>query len=161
MQKDISLKMYSRQAVRHFMSPSNTQPLKDLTGIGCASSDTLEDLMELSIRVDESGRIDGVRCRTIGCPAAVASGSAFSELLDGKTLDEALALEPEDVLAVMGGLPEQRIRYVHLPLMALEAAVENYRERSTARPGHRARHFSHRRLSCQAMGSVSLTQSVA
>lgn len=150
MHNKTSMDMYSEKAVRHFMTPCNTEPLGELSGIGCASSDTLEDLLELSIHIDDSGTIDGVRCRSFGCPAAVASGSAFSELVLGKPVSDALKLKPEDVLSATGGLPSRRVCYARLPLVGLEAAVENYRERIAATPGRRARRFSHRRVPSQS-----------
>jgi len=140
-----AIETYNDAAVRHFMSPLNTGPLSSVSGIGCATSDHLEDLIELSIRVDRTGTIDGVRCRTFGCVAAVACGSVFSEMLLGKDVAEASELTASDVLDELGGLPLQRACYAKLPIVALAAALQNHRERLAAPPTRRFRSFSHKR----------------
>lgn len=157
----IPMEMYSERAVRHFMAPSNTGPLREINGVGCASSDTSKDIIELSIHVTPSGIIDGVRCRTHGCSAAVAAGSALSELVDGRAVSDSLRLRPEEVLAAIGGLPSRQARYALLPLLAIKAAVENHRERCCAGAGQRVRHFRHRRLSYQLPGARRQTSSAA
>lgn len=161
MRNGMVMEMYSEQAVRHFMAPSHTAPLREISGIGCATSDTSEDIIELSIHISRSGVIDGIRCRTYGCPAAVAAGSALAELLDGMTLGETAWLRPEDVLSAVGGLPSRQARYALLPLLALKAAVENHRERLACGPGKRASRFVHKRICGLGLEASGLTTSAA
>jgi nitrogen fixation NifU-like protein len=127
------------------MNPLNTESIHGVSGVGCATSDHLEDLIEISIRVDEAGIIDGVRCRTFGCVAAVACGSVFSEMLLEKNLTEAAEISANDVLEGLGGLPPRRACYAKLPILALEAALENHRERMAAVSNRGSRSFVHRR----------------
>lgn len=149
MRDESTIETYSDAAVRHFMHPLNTKQFQGVTGIGCATSDHLEDLIELSIRVSGSGAIDGVRCRTVGCVAAVACGSVFSELLLGKTLAEAAAVSAQDVLDDLGGLPRGRACCANLPILALQAALEHHREHIPVEPTRRSRAFVHRRSAGQ------------
>jgi nitrogen fixation protein NifU and related proteins len=140
-----AIETYSAAAVKHFMSPLHTEAIVDVNGIGCASSSHMEDLIELAIRVDHDGIIDGVRCRAFGCVAAVACGSVFSGMLPGKTLTQAAEISADQVLDGLGGLPPRRVGYARLPILALEAAIANNCERAMTASKPKDRSFAHRR----------------
>ncbi len=136
---------YSEAAAKHFMSPKNTEAINGVNGIGCATSGHLEDLIELALRVDDDEVIGGVRCRSFGCASAIASGSVFSEMLSGRSLSQAAEITAEQVISALEGLPRRRACYARLPILALGAAIVNYREREMASSNPHDRSFAHRR----------------
>mgnify|MGYP001137992900 CR=1 FL=1 len=146
--KDVQFDVFSDIAVKHFMQPRNQRPLKRVNGKGCTSNESLEDFMQISVFVNPEGIIEEIRCRTVGCAAAVACGSVFTEMVLGLAVEEALSIRAEDVLEALGGLPDNRKRYAQLPQLALQAAVENYEERQSRRKAKRLEgSFVYRRLS--------------
>lgn len=121
---------YSALAVQHFMNPQNVGYLEGADGRGCTTSDSIEDFVEVSIRVDEeTQRILSIRFRAVGCPAVMASSSMLTELARGRHISEALSIVPEQIETSLGGLPESKRHCADLPLRALRAAVEDYEQR--------------------------------
>ena len=143
-----TIETYSEVAVQHFMSPCNTARIEGVNGKGCTSSESLDDLLQISIRVGPSDRIDAVRFRTVGCAAAVACGSKFSEMVEGLSLTEASHITPEDIVQALGGLPRSKAHYARLPVVALQAAIEDHHARARVARGRRLRNsFVYRRAS--------------
>jgi NifU-like protein involved in Fe-S cluster formation len=96
---------YSPKVMDHFLNPRNTGELPGATAVATVKNDACGDSVKLSISVID-GRIVAARTRTFGCAAAIASASALTELLIGRTLDQARSLRNTDVVAFLGGLPE-------------------------------------------------------
>ncbi len=97
-------------------------------GVGEAQNPVCGDTMRLFIRV-ESDRIIDVRFLTFGCGAAIASSSLATEMIKGKTIEEALKISEQDIVNALGGLPASKVHCSILAEMAIRAAVADYREK--------------------------------
>ena len=119
--------MYSEQVMEHFRNPRNVGEMKDADGVGKVGNPVCGDIMELSIKVKD-GRIDDAKFRTFGCGAAIATSSMVTEMVKGKTIDEALALTNKAVAEALGGLPPVKMHCSVLAEQALRSAIEDYRK---------------------------------
>jgi NifU-like protein involved in Fe-S cluster formation len=125
---------YSETAVRHFMNPVNTGRLEEADGRGCTTSSSIEDFLEISIKVDAgTERIEEARFRAVGSPAAMACCSVLTELIERRSLGEIEAITAEDVEQALGGLPARKQYCAELSMVALKAAIEDYRQRQAFR----------------------------
>ncbi len=121
--------MYNDTVLDHFQNPRNTGEIPDADGVGEVGSAECGDIMIMYIKVDDD-RLTDVKFRTFGCAAAIASSSIATEMIKGKTLDEALKLTRNDVAGALGGLPERKMHCSNLAPDALKAAIENFRAKS-------------------------------
>ncbi len=121
--------MYSEKVMDHFTNPRNVGQIADADGVGEVGNINCGDIMRIYIKVDESERISDVKFQTFGCGAAVATSSMITELVKGKTLDEALKISNQDVADELGGLPPIKMHCSNLAADALQAAVDDYRKR--------------------------------
>ncbi|HEY4709484.1 MAG TPA: iron-sulfur cluster assembly scaffold protein [Candidatus Acidoferrales bacterium] len=96
--------MFSDRVLDHFRNPHNAGELSDPTATVEVTNPVCGDVLRLAVRL-ESGRIAGVRFKTQGCVAAIASSSVLTDLLSGKTPDEARTITPEQISDALGGLP--------------------------------------------------------
>jgi len=119
---------YSELVIEHFQNPRNVGVIEDADGVGKMGSPVCGDLMEIYIKVDNN-HIAGIKFRTFGCGAAIASGSMASEMIKGKTLAEAETLTDEDVAKALGGLPEKKMHCSNLAASTLHKAIEDYHNR--------------------------------
>lgn len=99
---------YSPTVMDHFLNPRNTGEAPDSTHRASVRNPVCGDLIKLTVRV-ENGIIAEARAKTFGCAAAIASSSALTELLRGRTVEQARALRNTDVVAFLGGLPEHKV----------------------------------------------------
>lgn len=120
--------MYSQKVMDHFMNPRNVGEIADADGVGMEGNPTCGDAMQIFIKV-ENDRIVDAKFRTFGCGAAIAVSSMITEMVKGKTLDEALAISKEAVAQELGGLPPQKMHCSNLGADALRKAIEDYRAR--------------------------------
>ncbi len=121
---------YSETAVKHFMNPVNSGRLDNANGRGCTTSSSIEDFLEISLNFsEETGQVEDARFRAVGSPAAMACCSVLTQLVMGKTADALDKFKPQDVTDALGGLPVRKIYCAELSLVALDAAVEDYRQR--------------------------------
>lgn len=120
--------MYSQKVMDHFMNPRNVGEIADADGVGMEGNPTCGDAMQIFIKV-ENERIVDAKFRTFGCGAAIAVSSMITEMVKGKTLDEALAISKEAVAQELGGLPPQKMHCSNLGADALRKAIEDYRAR--------------------------------
>lgn len=120
--------MYSDKVMDHFMNPRNVGDMEDADGVGTEGNPTCGDAMKISIKVRD-GRIVDAKFKTFGCGAAIAVSSMVTEMVKGKTLDEALAISKEAVANELGGLPPQKMHCSNLGADALKKAIEDYRSR--------------------------------
>jgi nitrogen fixation protein NifU and related proteins len=114
--------LYPPQAVDHFTSPRNVGGLEDADGKGSDTNPSCGDRTTITVRV-RGGRIDDVRFRTFGCVAAIASASALTELVKGKAVEEARAVDPGHVITALGGLPARKEACALMAVGALRAAL--------------------------------------
>ncbi len=120
--------MYSEKVMDHFMNPRNVGEIPDADGVGMEGNPTCGDAMQIFIKV-ENDRIVDAKFRTFGCGAAIAVSSMITEMVKGKTLDEALAISKEAVAKELGGLPPQKMHCSNLGADALRKAIEDYKSR--------------------------------
>lgn len=119
---------FNETVMDHFMHPRNVGEIEDADAIGEAGSAQCGDAMTLYLKIDE-GKIVDAKFKTFGCGAAIASSSMATELLKGKTIDEALKLSNGEVLKALGGLPEAKIHCSVMAEDAVRAAIEDYKKR--------------------------------
>ncbi len=124
--------MYSEKVMDHFTNPRNVGEIPDADGVGTEGNPTCGDVMKISIKV-ENGKIVDAKFKTFGCGAAIAVSSMVTEMVKGKTLDEALAISKEAVANELGGLPPQKMHCSNLGADALKKAIEDYRSKHPGR----------------------------
>lgn len=120
--------MYSQKVMDHFMNPRNVGEIPDADGIGMEGNPTCGDAMQIFIKV-ENDRIVDAKFKTFGCGAAIAVSSMITEMIKGKTIDEALQISKETVAQELGGLPPQKMHCSNLGADALRKAIEDYRSK--------------------------------
>lgn len=120
--------MYSEKVMDHFMNPRNVGDMEDADGVGTEGNPTCGDAMKIYIKVKD-GIIMDAKFKTFGCGAAIAVSSMVTEMVKGKTLDEALAISKEAVANELGGLPPQKMHCSNLGADALKKAIEDYKSR--------------------------------
>lgn len=120
--------MYNEKVVDHFSNPRNVGELTDADSIGESGSFKCGDTMKIFIKV-ENGRIENIKFLTYGCGAAIASSSMLTEMVKGKTLDEAMQITNQNVADELGGLPPLKLHCSNLAADALHNAIADYRRR--------------------------------
>lgn len=108
--------MYSAQLLDHFQNPRNVGDLSEADAIAEVENPVCGDIIRLSLKL-QGQRIEEIHFKAKGCVPAIACGSALTELVRGKTTQEARRLKPDDLIAVVGGLPQAS---AHAPQLALD-----------------------------------------
>ncbi len=124
--------LYSRKVMEHFRNPRNVGEMEDPDGVGHVGNPVCGDIMELYIRVKD-GVIADARFKTFGCGAAIATSSMVTELVKGKTIEEALKISNRAVAEALGGLPPIKMHCSVLAEEALKSAIDDYYQRAGAR----------------------------
>lgn len=117
--------MYSEKVMDHFQNPRNVGEIENASGTGTVGNAKCGDIMKMDILV-ENGIIEDVKFKTFGCGAAIATSSMATEMVKGKTLEEALKLTNKAVADALDGLPPVKIHCSLLAEEAIHAAVEDY-----------------------------------
>ncbi|MBE5801131.1 MAG: Fe-S cluster assembly scaffold protein NifU [Clostridiales bacterium] len=120
--------MYSEKVMDHFANPRNVGEIADASGSGTVGNAKCGDIMKMDILV-ENDVITDVKFKTFGCAAAVATSSMATEMVKGKTIDEALALTNSAVAEALDGLPPVKMHCSLLAEQAIHAAVEDYQKK--------------------------------
>jgi len=116
---------YSQKVMDHFMNPRNVGAIENPDGVGRMGNPRCGDLMEMTIRVEENVITD-IKFRTFGCGAAIATSSMATEMLKGKTIEEALEITNKAIAEALDGLPPIKMHCSVLAADALRAALADY-----------------------------------
>ena len=120
--------MYSSQLLDHFQNPRNVGEIEDADAMAEVQNPACGDVLRLTLKI-ENGRISKARFKAQGCVPTVACGSALTELVIGKTIEEAKAVDSSDLVAGVGGVPSASTHAVALALEALSVALNAHRSR--------------------------------
>lgn len=120
--------MYSDLVMEHFRNPRNVGSLADADGVGSEGNPICGDIMKIFIKVRD-GRIEDARFQTFGCGAAIATSSMVTEMVKGKTLEEAMVISNKAVAEALGGLPPTKMHCSNLAADALHKAIEDYKSK--------------------------------
>ena len=121
--------IYTDKVMDHFRNPRNLGTLENADGIGEVGNAKCGDIMKIYLKIDD-GIISDVRFETFGCASAIASSSMATELIKGKSIDEALSLTNQAVTEALEGLPAQKIHCSVLAEQAIKKALEDYYEKN-------------------------------
>ncbi len=116
---------YSEKVMEHFRNPRNVGEMENPDGIGHVGNPVCGDIMELYIKVEDEKIIDA-KFKTFGCGAAIATSSMVTELVKGKTINDALKISNRAVAEALGGLPSIKMHCSVLAEQALRSAIDNY-----------------------------------
>ncbi len=120
--------LYNSTVMDHFMNPRNMGDIRDADGVGEVGAAACGDIMKISLKIKD-GRIEDARFKTFGCGSAIASSSMATELIKGRSIDEAMNFSNQEVVDALGGLPPVKIHCSVLAEEALKAALEDYVKR--------------------------------
>jgi len=112
----------------HFQNPRNVGEIENADGIGEIGNAVCGDIMKIYLKI-ENNRIVDVKFKTFGCGAAIATSSMVTEMVKGKTIDEALVITNQAVAEALDGLPPQKMHCSNLAADALHKAIEDYRSK--------------------------------
>ena len=127
--------VYTEKVMDHFENPRNVGEIEEADGIGTVGNAVCGDIMKIFIKVEDN-RIVDAKFKTFGCGAAIATSSMTTEMVVGKTIEEALAITREQVADALGGLPPVKMHCSNLAADALHAAIQEYqcKEKGEAPP---------------------------
>jgi nitrogen fixation NifU-like protein len=120
--------MYTDKVMDHFSNPRNVGEIQDADGVGEVGNAVCGDIMKIYLKINDN-RIEDIKFKTFGCGAAIATRSMVTELVKGKTLDEAMQVTNEVVAEALDGLPPQKMHCSNLAADAMHKAIEDYRGR--------------------------------
>jgi nitrogen fixation NifU-like protein len=123
---------YSNKVMDHFRNPRNVGEIENPDGVGYVGNPVCGDIMEMYIKVKDK-IITDVKFKTFGCGAAIATSSMATEMIKGKSIDEALALTNKAVAEALGGLPAVKLHCSVLAEEAVKSAIDDYLKKTTGK----------------------------
>jgi NifU-like protein len=139
---------YTDTVMDHFLNPRNVGEVEVPDAVGEVGNITCGDALKLTLKLGPDGRIVDAKFKTFGCASAIASSSALTELVKGMTLDEASKVTNQDIVKLLGELPEEKMHCSVMGMEALQAAIAQYR--GQALPGQDEDHEG--RIVCHCFG---------
>ena len=121
--------LYTETVMDHFTHPRNVGEIPDADSVGEVGNAKCGDIMKMYLKIKDD-RIEDVKFETFGCGSAIASSSMATELIKGKTIEEALAVTNKQVVDALGGLPAYKLHCSVLAEESIKAAVKNYYDRN-------------------------------
>lgn len=118
--------VYSDEVMDHFTNPRNVGEIENASGVGTVGNAKCGDIMRIFLDIDDDHIIRDVKFKTFGCGAAVASSSMATDMVKGKTIDEALQITNKAVTKALGGLPQVKLHCSLLAEQAIRAALWDY-----------------------------------
>lgn len=122
--------MYTEKVLDHFSNPRNMGEVEGANGVGMVGNAKCGDIMQMFIKVNDDGIIEDVGFKTFGCGAAIATSSMATEMIKGKSVEDALELSNQAVVEALDGLPTHKIHCSVLAEEAVKAAVKDYYDRN-------------------------------
>lgn len=122
--------MYSEKVIDHFSNPRNVGEIEDASGVGTVGNAKCGDIMRMYLYIDENGIIQEAKFKTFGCGAAIATSSMATELIKGKTIQQALEVTNKAVMEALDGLPPVKVHCSLLAEEAIHAALWDYAQRN-------------------------------
>lgn len=120
--------IYSEKVLEHFKHPHNQGEIKDADAVGEVGNPVCGDVMKIYLKLKDNV-IQDIKFETLGCAAAIAVSSALTDIVKGKTIDEALTVTKDKIVEDLGGLPATKIHCSMLGVEALQTAIENYKKK--------------------------------
>ena len=121
--------LYSEKVMDHFRNPRNVGVIENADGVGEVGNPVCGDIMKIYLKIDND-TISDVKFETFGCGSAIASSSMATEMIKGKTVDEALAVTNRQVVDALGGLPAHKLHCSVLAEESIKSAVKDYYDRN-------------------------------
>jgi nitrogen fixation NifU-like protein len=140
--------MYSEKVMEHFRNPRNVGMIENADGVGEVGNPVCGDIMKIYLRI-ENNRISDVKFQTFGCGAAIASSSMATELVKGKTLEEAWEISNKAVAEALEGLPPVKMHCSVLAEEAIHQAINDYRKKQGLEPWKETHPHTHEGLECE------------
>lgn len=122
--------MYTEQVMDHFMNPRNVGEIEDASGVGTVGNAKCGDIMRIFLDIDENQVVRDAKFKTFGCGAAIATSSMATEMIIGKTIQEALEVTNKAVMEALGGLPPVKVHCSLLAEQAVHAALWDYAQKN-------------------------------
>ena len=122
--------MYSEKVIDHFSNPRNVGEIENADGVGTVGNSKCGDIMRMYLKVDDNGVITDCKFKTFGCGAAIATSSMATEMIIGKTIQEALEVTNKAVMEALDGLPPVKVHCSLLAEQAVNAALWDYAKKN-------------------------------
>lgn len=123
---------YSKKVIEHFLRPKNLGKIKGASGIGDTQNMRCGDIMKMYIKVKKVGKkeiVEDIKFETFGCGHAISISDMMCQLVKGKTIEEALKIDYQDIIEELGSIPPAKVHCSYLAKSALKAAVDDYRQK--------------------------------
>ncbi len=124
------ISMYSEKVMDHFQNPRNVGEIADASGVGTVGNAKCGDIMRIYLDIDDNQVIRDVKFKTFGCGAAVATSSMATELVKGRTVEEAMQITNQAVMEALDGLPPVKVHCSLLAEEAIHAALWDYAQKN-------------------------------
>ena len=122
--------MYTEKVMDHFMHPRNVGEIENASGVGTVGNAKCGDIMRIYLDIDENQVVRDAKFKTFGCGAAIATSSMATEMIIGKTIQEALEVTNKEVMEALGGLPPVKVHCSLLAEQAVHAALWDYAKKN-------------------------------